>query len=233
VAETIVPTFSNSSTSDKSYKAGLWEQRFPLNLLWHSFPSDKTRLLAYRAPSWSWAAVDGAVEFERYIWHAIHLDRIAVKSTTCEIQLASPEAPFGQVIGGHLEIEAPLTELTFRYYSYAEYFDIFDHTSAEMYLDAPRATPNADAGQDTGDIITVSLLCIVREARTHEERNFVHTDWWKTPATRMQGLILEKTSEEIVYIPLGIFRLEWNKSLDERGRRDWKDSFQMTKVTII
>jgi hypothetical protein len=228
-AETFGTQFSSSLSLPHSYNAGLWKQHFPLNLLWFTLAYGTPKPLVYRAPSWSWAAIDSVIYY--HAWNTIHLGRIAVTTTTCETQLASPAAPFGQVTDGYLEIEAPLAELTFRYKPNTIHFDIFGGIWTEFVFDAPRATPSA--GQDPYEMITVSLLCIVREARTHEEKEFAQRAR-SAPATYMQGLILEKTSEENIYTRVGRFTLKWNESLKEvQEWKDWKDSLQMTKVTII
>lgn len=46
-----------------SYYAGLWGSDFATNLLWYLPFQQRRPPIAYRAPSWSWASVDGRVEF--------------------------------------------------------------------------------------------------------------------------------------------------------------------------
>nr|CEG03971.1 unnamed protein product [Fusarium acuminatum CS5907] len=48
------------ATGDE-YLAGLWKSRFVESLNWHVYDPKPSRSLDYRAPSWSWAAIDGAV----------------------------------------------------------------------------------------------------------------------------------------------------------------------------
>jgi hypothetical protein len=161
-------------------------------------------------------------------------DRIVARVTTCEIQLASLEAPFGRVIGKHLEIEAPLTELTFQNKPLGTgYFNIFGGIFARMDFDAP-----SDKGQeDSLDMVTVSLLCIVREARDQDEKEFVRQHLVVAiQALCMDGLIIERTAEENVYTRVGRFEIEWHESNDvEAVQRleEWKSSFVMTKVTVM
>lgn len=48
------------------YLAGLWEQNLPGDLVWSSSsPSTCRRAPEYRAPSWSWASLDGPLEMTR------------------------------------------------------------------------------------------------------------------------------------------------------------------------
>jgi hypothetical protein len=49
-------------TKDRYY-AGLWAGDFERTLLWYLQIPQRTRLEKYRAPSWSWAAIDGKVGF--------------------------------------------------------------------------------------------------------------------------------------------------------------------------
>ena len=55
------------SLLDDEYLAGLWRKDLPCQLLWWvsdydpAYPLPPTRSRPYRAPSWSWASVDGAV----------------------------------------------------------------------------------------------------------------------------------------------------------------------------
>ncbi|KAF1955087.1 HET-domain-containing protein, partial [Byssothecium circinans] len=45
-----------------TYLAGLWKNRFIAHMAWYSmFPSLSSRPIQYRAPSWSWAAIEGRV----------------------------------------------------------------------------------------------------------------------------------------------------------------------------
>ncbi len=55
-----------------TYFAGLWEQGLYCSLLWKAFiPGSLRRAEKYRAPSWSWASVDGRISYN----HALGLVR--------------------------------------------------------------------------------------------------------------------------------------------------------------
>lgn len=60
----------SSNGRNGRYLAGLWEAHLPCSLLWHriSIPitlpqPNPARPTAYRAPTWSWASINGTVEF--------------------------------------------------------------------------------------------------------------------------------------------------------------------------
>jgi hypothetical protein len=59
----IATEFCKVSRDD--YNASLWKSNLAEQLLWHQIGENPRRGLppAYRAPSWSWAAVDGRVSF--------------------------------------------------------------------------------------------------------------------------------------------------------------------------
>jgi hypothetical protein len=48
------------------YLAGLWNRTFVIDLLWYVVRSAQPRPPGYRAPTWSWAPVDGQIEHEVY-----------------------------------------------------------------------------------------------------------------------------------------------------------------------
>jgi hypothetical protein len=128
------------------------------------------------------------------------LDRIVARSTACETQLVSLEAPFGQVIGGYLEIEAPLTELTYKRNRF--HYRTFGVQYFDMKFD-PSTNPGYSIFAD------VSLLCIVREAQTLDEENFARKDTdTKYRRKDMEGLILEKRTEDDTFFRIGKFDIE-------------------------
>lgn len=51
-----------SKTND-SYVAGLWLSDLPSQLFWHTKDPSEKRQDKYRAPTWSWASVDGQIRF--------------------------------------------------------------------------------------------------------------------------------------------------------------------------
>lgn len=101
IAEEIQPLLG----SQVRYLAGLWSDSLIEELTWSSPLPEKHPRPKYRAPSWSWAAVEGKImdgvlglETEKYWCRILKYD----------ITLASQESPFGEVTGGRLEIEGVL-----------------------------------------------------------------------------------------------------------------------------
>lgn len=89
---------------DDEYVAGLWKGDLHLALLWHtqgevSYPSE------YRAPSWSWASVDGAVAYPGFgpVLNRVLDSNIAVFREAVAIPVVADD-PFGPIKGGHLRV---------------------------------------------------------------------------------------------------------------------------------
>ena len=82
------------------YLAGLWEASLVLQLAWWS---DKTVIpsMGYRAPSWSWASIDGEV----HLTGPEISDSVDPLVETLEVVIdLVGEDEFGQVQGGHLTL---------------------------------------------------------------------------------------------------------------------------------
>ena len=98
------------------YLAGIWEHNLVNELLWYKPPSAlkryPKRVNKYRAPSWSWASVDG---------HIFHCNG---KLLTRETQIAeiyevqtvlSGLDPMGAVSDGYIKMKTPMTEICYEY----------------------------------------------------------------------------------------------------------------------
>lgn len=88
-----------------TYLAGLWNKYLPAQLLWRLWAGPSKRPDKYRAPSWSWASVDGWVMME----HEAHADRVAIDITECKITLETEEFMYGPVKSGFLTLQGYLT----------------------------------------------------------------------------------------------------------------------------
>jgi hypothetical protein len=101
VAKSLAPKFGCS------YLAGLWANDLPMQLLWHSghvrATDENSRPAIYRAPSWSWASIDGLVEVEPQDFH--HPMCSIIHSET---EPKFSNAPFAEVVGGYMIVEGYL-----------------------------------------------------------------------------------------------------------------------------
>jgi hypothetical protein len=107
------------------YLAGLWKESLPQALLWQNPPTLKPRfqkagcqyfrekVKVYRAPSWSWASVDGPVNFGNCVKDHEHSENWQSQLSTrceilgCEVKCDSVD-PCGQVSGGYIKIRGPV-----------------------------------------------------------------------------------------------------------------------------
>ena len=98
-----VATMIHALTGDK-FLAGLWREDLPRALMWRTWPGESlARPAKYRAPSWSWASVEGEV-----LYVAVD-DNIstAVDILEAETELLGHDR-HGQVTGGWIKIRGPL-----------------------------------------------------------------------------------------------------------------------------
>ena len=92
-------------TLSTRYIAGLWSHQLPASLLWqlsgeqHPLPE-----VTYRAPSWSWAAIEGTVE--TIIFHPQQNVVISCEVKSWEVTLKRETNLYGQVTAGRLVIVA-------------------------------------------------------------------------------------------------------------------------------
>ncbi|KAF4961431.1 hypothetical protein FGADI_285 [Fusarium gaditjirri] len=108
----------------ETYLAGLWKEHISQDLLWRKYPYEEMRPVwadqsrthlygpekplppfkkpkAYRAPSWSWASLDGSVKFEAL--------SISVCSYFCDLFLEyHGQSQFGKILSGWLKIKVGL-----------------------------------------------------------------------------------------------------------------------------
>ncbi|EPE28982.1 hypothetical protein GLAREA_00140 [Glarea lozoyensis ATCC 20868] len=82
------------------YLAGVWYHQLPGALYWKVVSKRNERPSVYRAPSWSWASIDGEVSF--FMNHGTI--RANAKIMEDSITLKYPSAPFGEVDAGYLVV---------------------------------------------------------------------------------------------------------------------------------
>jgi hypothetical protein len=93
-----------------TYVAGLWSQDLVFGLLWYAKTNQPLRRpIRYRAPSWSWASVDGPVNFFTINGGRIPEWLIEIEDLVYWASLAGPD-PFGKVTDGALTVTGYLKE---------------------------------------------------------------------------------------------------------------------------
>ncbi|MCJ1377208.1 hypothetical protein MMC17_000300 [Xylographa soralifera] len=95
-----------------SYVAGLWKDNLARGLLWYVRGSGGVfRPPVYRAPSWSWASVNGGVEYFKEHYQFSFQQYITICNVHCTV---SPLDPTGRVMAASLELYGKLTPVTLR-----------------------------------------------------------------------------------------------------------------------
>jgi hypothetical protein len=99
-----------AKSSRGRYLAGLWEEALLPDLLWHvDEPMDartQQQPQAYRAPSWSWASVDGKVAF---LTDGLVRDRSAFDVSDVECSPVSEVDQYGEVRSSKLKVWVDLS----------------------------------------------------------------------------------------------------------------------------
>src|SRR5436190_8427329 len=133
------------------YLAGLWRKDIHRGLMWHGDGIAARALAEFRAPSWSWAKIDGEV-----IHMGAHTDRHG-SPLDAEIVLADVEVvgqnPYGEVRSGRLVLHG----LTYEAWEVNE-DDGFIHMDPVM--DDRGKTPHDDGSSFCGDTLTYTLLLV-------------------------------------------------------------------------
>jgi hypothetical protein len=96
------------AASQDEYIAGLWRKGLATQLLWKAWDQDSPIFPTrdYRAPSWSWASVDGKI----YIPTEVDAEGIQISIIDVTVQAVSAD-PTGMLAGGSIRLSGPLTTL--------------------------------------------------------------------------------------------------------------------------
>ncbi|KAH7312978.1 heterokaryon incompatibility protein-domain-containing protein [Rhexocercosporidium sp. MPI-PUGE-AT-0058] len=124
------------------YMAGMWQSSLLETLLWmREAKLPVKRPERYRAPSWSWASIEGEIDFPgRY---AADDDdgrhsRLVIELVTCHTQLENSVAPYGAVRSGILKLKGKLRQATW-------YYDAEELVLHDSYRDEIAGTTRKDA----------------------------------------------------------------------------------------
>jgi hypothetical protein len=101
-----MPTYSsNCSAYWWTYLAGLWKNHIVNQLLWMTYKNlNKGYPKKYRAPSWSWASVNGKIAFR----DILEADEQTILAEVLEAHVVTREEKAGEVTDGWLSIKGKL-----------------------------------------------------------------------------------------------------------------------------
>jgi hypothetical protein len=131
------------------YLAGLWKASLHFELMWMQDPAAEDfhharRPTTYRAPSWSWASVEGTVSFAG----PFEKTDIVAEVIGCEVLPVDTSNPFGAVSSGHLVIRGPLRSLDAHLapdYFHVNSTDLDEVSLTKVYLDGNETLPPSTA----------------------------------------------------------------------------------------
>ncbi|KAI1357610.1 heterokaryon incompatibility protein-domain-containing protein [Xylaria arbuscula] len=91
--------------AETDYIAGLWKSEMPEAILWKVDSDESERYEHYYAPSWSWAAVTGAVSYHEQKGS----NELPLKCKVLELSTsAASHNPFGPLKSGFVKIQGPV-----------------------------------------------------------------------------------------------------------------------------
>jgi Heterokaryon incompatibility protein (HET) len=202
------------------YLAGIWSGDLPSALMWESGSLENCRPLTYRAPSWSWAAIDDRVFFPRQS----KLVDLNLRMIAQHVELVEPAAPFGAVRSGYLILKGLLKPAVWDgdlLYSITP--PLVEYLASSM-ADALQSEPFHET---TGLMDVWCLQIYPFDDSKHEGPS---------------GLILARVSER-TFRRLGTFTFDLNlKSGDRHAgmylqltsqRRQWAEGSKLEEITII
>jgi hypothetical protein len=168
-----------------SYACGLWEEFLEHQLLW-CVSQPVARPAVYRAPSWSWAAVDGPCSFERSLWPMPSTIRVI------NVKVLSDRSDhYGQVNGGVLRLSC--TDLV--RWPFSEEVD-------ESVLDGATFWPDGDPESLSYAELGKSCFCL-----NFYDLELVHPN--------MLGIVLQATSNKGQFCRVGIFQARGSSAIAE------------------
>lgn len=206
--------------SNGVYCAGLWRADMEEQLCWSPLMVRRPRPKGYRAPSWSWAAIDGEVSYQNFSTFMSRDRTLCTKVMDVQMTLSSTN-PFGQVRGGNLTLGC--TAMLFGVYCTSVVATSRGHTIQESnikiaFFGGEFLLPvELDCSEEVHDSEKIYVLPIAitnqRDTKTVKELKKEGTTRWmatkKMAQTPVLGLLLrpiERLKDQ--YQRVGSFRLE-------------------------
>ncbi len=221
------------------YYAGIWEERFFEQLLWAMSTGEiAKRPDEYRAPSWSWAAVDGRPKWP-WIENLVEA-KISCKLLEVDIRPLRSEAPFGAITTGRAKIFGRVKEAIWS----ADRRTMKDSKTHMAVTDkAMQIFP--DALEDDAQEVTVHVLEVARRSSLRDTMNSFYITRIVSPSggRYIAGLVLEHLGDEL-YRRVGFIGLRSSKikmsaetPLDQwsivENKQWWAEGFTEKAIIII
>ncbi|KAI0774664.1 HET-domain-containing protein [Trametes elegans] len=222
----VAELFQRAWNSD--YLAGLWRASLLRDLLWYkSLETRFARPTRYRAPSWSWAAVDGHVlagSADDRLDPDVDATR-RCEVLACEVVPATPLLPLGKVVSGTLRLRAVLLEATWNP----------DSPTPDLFM-PEGATPTVTPGHPespTSSLYTtepIHIGCAYPDSLEDASEIWAVPVLWNESAQYAAGLIVASMGdEEGVFRRVGYF----HSPEDSPGGLSWMLGHEPQEMTIV
>lgn len=219
------------------YYAGIWTERFFEQLLWATSEGEiAKRPVRYRAPSWSWAAIDGRLDWPSY-------DRLIGTEILCtlldvEVQPLRSKQPYGAVTAGRIKVYGQVKQVLWS----ADRRTVKDNeTQAAVTNHFMQTSP--DVREHNAQDMTVHVLKVAM-CSSHSVINRRTNK--PTPHgldKHFQGILLEHIGNE-VYQRVGVMGVRrvqkdklslsgWLKQSSLESRQWWSDGSVSKEIYII
>ena len=204
---------SNTRPGDV-YLAGLWRSEMPGNLFWAASGSAKkptTRPTQYRAPSWSWASVNGPVSAVSCTLGpcTVHCEIVAASVTHIGLDT------FGEVQAGKLTVYSQMKEV----------WRIFDETNASADGDVQFFYPEARALLLSDRPFFLKLGICALDILDSSQKLHEPVSTWMLRITELDGLALRARVD-------GTFERVGHYSLDD-DKAGWFEDCERREVHIV
>ncbi|OJT09456.1 hypothetical protein TRAPUB_14059 [Trametes pubescens] len=209
------------------YLAGLWRPTLLQDLLWATnYEGRAPRPERYRAPSWSWAAVDGHVVaslLDDWLGAGVGTAVQRCEVLECEVVPATPLLPLGKVLSGTLRLRAAMVKATWDpdaqlpvLYAALDRLEEATLTSPPATSPAPELTQIGcaypDSTEDACEIWAVPVL-------------------WNKAEKYAAGLVITPAATEGVYRRVGCFHSP--EPDEDPGRLVWMLEQKKQEIIII
>lgn len=218
-----------------TYLAGLWKENLSTELRWETRGQSweiKPRPAEYRAPSWSWASVDGPVVFHDGVTPEVSERDLQVLDA--RIDLKDQSAPFGEVVYGSLTVRGWVKQKKVvdggNSLVNPDWESDAHRSEDKRELPWPVFGPVLIQADSIGDFVDgTSVYCL--EVTRYDD---------KTVQMGPYGLVLVR--EENVFRRIGIFKFDLRvyssilpiyEDLHHAEQSTWMDGAELVEITII
>jgi hypothetical protein len=210
-------------TLQDTYLAGLWKRTLSVSLVWWLENSERrARPTPYRAPTWSWASVDGEIHMPVESGSTEKLGYSMIKILEASTIPASPLAPFGQITSAMLKVHGPMRQMRWLASDDVE-------KSNFVGVDGERefngwVVANADTPELVSEDEILSLLMVM------PFQNMYDDDDDDEPDIELCGLILKEVPGTQTMRRLGRFFVP---AEFHQVAQSWIQSFEMKEVVMV